>query len=187
MVAVTAAAVLAGGGTALALGHGRRPGPVFLPRIMRLGPVSQGPVGIAQVPPACAEYTNTTSSAVPSGFRVEFGEVAVQPSFVPVPPTPNPGGPRDWRYLEKTGFEFLGSAPSVISVPAGWQKVVALGTPTGMGSALHLPACYQFGGWNTFITVFYLHSPVSCVPLRIQVGSRAATVWFGFGRRCHGG
>jgi hypothetical protein len=180
-VVVTAVAVLAGAGTALALRHHSRPAPVSggpreLP-ITRIDPVPEG----------CLQLVNLTSRTVPSGYRVEFGDVAVPPVIQPKPYRQDEAGAPGWRYEQKTGFLFFSSGPpDMISVPAHWQNVVALGTPNGPASTLSLPSCPSSARWNTYVSAFFLRSPAACVPLRIRAGSRAATVWFGLGRRCHG-
>jgi hypothetical protein len=143
-------------------------------------------VGTEAIPAACSALVDTSSAKPAPGYRVEFGNVAVPPGVVQrnqiIPDDP---GIHSWPYAQKAGFMFLGSGPpAVLSIPAGWQKVVALGTPYGPASSLHMPSCPMGSRWNTDISLFYLRSPTACVPLRIQTGRHATTVWFGLGRRC---
>jgi len=173
---VTVVAVAAGGGAALALNH-HRPSPGGL--ILRTLPIAAP----QDVPEACGQLVDLTSNTAPGGSRIEFGAVAVPPAIMPE--AFSQANPTGWRYAQKTGFGFLGNGPpDVISVPAGWQKTVALATPNGPASKLFLPPC-QGAQWNIYISEFYLRSPTACVPLRIQVGPQATTAWFGLGRRCN--
>jgi hypothetical protein len=178
----TAAAVLAAGTTALAVGHERRPGPAF--RVHLTGPAPQvvGP-GLV-VPLACYQLVTTTSSELPPGYRLELGSFALPHPAQASPPVPHESGGRTWPYLEKTAFVFRASGPpSTISIPAGWQKSVALGTPDGPSSLLHLPSCQEGAQWNVYFSAFYLRHPTGCVPLQIQSGPHTTTVRFVLGRR----
>lgn len=176
VVVVVAVAVLGGGVAALTVGHGQRPRPVLAGRTI---------AGAGTISPTCSAMVNMTSLKPGPGYRVEFGDVAVPPTVQRNPIIPDEPGVRRWAYAQRTGFMFLGSGPpAVISVPAGWQDSVALGTPNGAASSLHLPSCPEGAQWNIYVTVIYLHSPSACVPLRIQVGQRATTLRFDLGRAC---
>jgi hypothetical protein len=175
VVVSVAAALLVGGGLGLSGGHARRGVPSVVPDLQAV-----------TVPAACRGFVITASSAFPSGDRVEFGDIGLPPAFqATLPPAMERTGWPGWEYAVRTGFVTPGNAPSVtIEVPARWRATVALRNPNGMSSTLTLPSCPSQQTWNTYVSVFYLHSPTACVPLQVRVGRHVGTAWFGVGRHC---
>lgn len=176
---LTAAALLAGGGTALALGHG--------------GHAAAGHARPAartvSVPPGCGQYDNGTAAHVPHGFRTVFADVAVPPAYLPLGHT---GRGKPWVYGMKTAFLYRGDGPPVtVSVPAGWQWQIGLFGPAngidGTARTLRIPSCPPRGSWDVYVSAFYLSTPTSCAPLDVRVGGRIAQFWFGLGARCPAG
>jgi hypothetical protein len=177
--AVVAALVLAGGATAIAVSQG---GPGGRGARSGIAPAAQ----VGAEPGACRQFVNITSFRVFPRYRIVLGDVAVPPAQLP---PLGRSGLASWPYGQKTGFQFRGHGPPVtIMVPDGWRGRVALfgipDEPHGMASTLRIPSCPPALGWNTYVSAFYTHSRTACVPLRVQVGPRTVTVWFGLGRRC---
>lgn len=178
LMVTVAALLLAAGGGWLAVGHGGG---------------GSGPARAAartlSVPPRCGQYDNATSPHVPRGFRVVLGDVAVPPARLPVGVS---ASGELWEYGAKTAFFYRGDGPPVtISVPGGWQRQIGLfGPANGVGGTartLHIPRCPPRGSWDIYVSAFYLTTPTACAPLRVQVGRRTVTVWFGLGARCPAG
>ena len=175
---VAVLALLAGGGTWLAVGHGGgRPSPVR--------PAARA----VSVPPGCGEYDNETAPHVPRGFRTVFGDLAVPPVRLTLGRT---GRGKPWVYGMKTAFYYRGDGPPVtISVPRGWRRQVGLfGPPNGihgMARTLDIPSCPPRGSWVVFVSAFFVPTPTACVPLDVRVGRHTAQFWFGLGARCPAG
>ena len=112
-----------------------------------------------------------------------LGDVAVPPAYVP---GVQRNGNGVWRYYQQTAILVRGESPPVtVSVPPAWQARVAIDLEVhGIGTMFHLPSCPGRGAWSWNVAGFYTKTPTACVPLRIQVGRRADTVWFGLGARC---
>ena len=118
-------------------------------------------------------------------YRLVLGVVSVPASYLAqVVPTQQ----RPWSYWRKAGLVIRAGSPLVrVSVTQSWRNRAAItwGNNTGIVESLRIAGCgtpqaigYAYAGG------FYLRSPSSCVPLVFRVGTRAATVRFGVGRRC---
>ena len=181
LLAVTAAALLAGGGAALASQGGQgRPGTG-----RPAAPVAQA----SAEPGACGRFVNLTSLRIFPRYRLVLGDVAMPPARLP---PLGPSGHTSWPYGEKTGFQFHGGGPPVtITVPQAWRDRVAVfgvtSRPLGFAAAVRLPGCPPRGAWDTYVSGFYTHSRTACVPLQVQVRQQTVTLWFGLGRRCRPG
>jgi hypothetical protein len=176
-----AVALLAGGGAVLVTSHTKHPPAITAPA-----------AHVIFVPAACGVFINLSNSTLKPSDRVIFDDAVMPPAYLPdLLPPGQTGGSGSWRYGWKTGFGFRGGGlPVTISVPAAWRGRLALFGPpppsSGFGTVtqLHLPSCPPKGVWNTFISSFFLHTSSACVPLDIQVGRQATTVWFGLGEHC---
>jgi hypothetical protein len=178
LLAVAAAALLAGGGVALAAGQGG-PGRPGAPR-----PTTQ--VAQAAEPGACSSFVNLTSFRIFPRYRLVLGDVAMPPARLP---PLGASGHAAWPYGEKTGFQFHGGgSPVTITVPDAWRDRVALfgvtGRPLGFAAAVRIPSCPPRSAWDTYVSAFYTRSRTACVPLQVQVNRHTVTLWFGLGRRC---
>jgi hypothetical protein len=181
LLAVAAAALLAGGSATLAAGQGGhgRPG-------------AQRPtVRVAQAaePGVCGSFVNLTSFRIFPRYRLVFGDVAMPPARLP---PLGPSGHAAWPYGEKTGFQFHGGgSPVTITVPGAWRDRVAVfgvtSRPLGFASMVRIPGCPPRSAWDTYVSAFYTRSRTACVPLQVQVKRHTVTLWFGLGRRCRAG
>lgn len=185
LLAVTAAALLAGGAAALAIGRGDAPAG-------QGGPGTGQPtarVAQAAEPGACGSFVNVTSFRIFPRYRLVLGDVAMPPARLP---PLGPSGHAAWPYGEKTGFEFHGGGPPVtITVPDAWRNRVAVfgvtSQPLGFASTVRIPSCPPRSAWDTYVSAFYTRSRTACVPLQVQVKRQTVTLWFGLGRRCRAG
>jgi hypothetical protein len=148
--------------------------------------VSAGaPRGRPTVP--CSDVIAGVASGRENGYRIVLGVVSVPPSYlrVVVPTRKTP-----WPYWRKAGIAVrAGGAAVTLAVPRKWRRRAAItwGNDTGIVSSLRIARCGpQWPGkrWNAYAGGFLLRSRAACVPLVVRVGSRAATVHFGLGRRC---
>jgi len=181
LLGVAAAALLAGGGAALAAGQGGQGQP-------GAGPAT-APVAQAAEPGACGRFVNMISVRIFPRYRLVLGDVAMPPARLPAL---GPSGHAAWPYGEQTGFQFHGDGPPVtITVPEAWRDRVAVfgvtGRSPGFASTVRIPSCPLRGAWDTYVSAFYTHSRTACVPLQVQVRHRTVTFWFGLGRRCPAG
>ena len=178
LLAVPAAALLAGGGVALAAGQGApgRPG-------------AGRPAAPAAEPGACGSFVNLTSFRIFPRYRLVLRDAAMPPARLP---PLGPSGRAAWPYGEKTAFQFHGGGPPVtITVPEAWRDRVAVfgitSRPLGFASMVRIPGCPPRSAWDTYVSAFYTRSRTACVPLRVQVRHKTITLWFGLGRRCRAG
>jgi hypothetical protein len=179
LLAVATAALLAGGGTYLAVSH-HAPGPTGRPG----QPGTGAPPQTSYIPTACGHFASyRTSPGATGGYRVVLRDVAVPPAYVG-PMRPNGNGP--WRYWRMAVFGVRGGSPPVtLSVPTDQQHEAAIDLEAGgIGSIFHLPGCPPSHAWRAAVGGFYLKAPTACLPVRVQVGRRHATVRFGLGRPC---
>jgi hypothetical protein len=94
-----------------------------------------------------------------------------------------------WSYWRKAGLVIRsGSERVTVSVPRPWQNRAAIvwgNGGDGVFSSVRITGCgFNPHSGNAYAGGFYLRSPSACLPLIVRVGTRAATVRFGLGRRC---
>jgi hypothetical protein len=94
-----------------------------------------------------------------------------------------------WSYWRKAGLVIRsGSERVTVSVPRRWQNRAAIvwgNGGDGVFSSVRITGCgFNPHSGNAYAGGFYLRSPSACLPLIVRVGTRAATVRFGLGRRC---
>ena len=181
LLALAAAALLAGGGAAFLAGQDGqgRPG----------AGRPTAPVAQDAEPGACGGFVNLTSFRIFPRYRLVLGDVAMPPARLP---PPGPSGHAAWPYGEKTGFQFHGGGPPVtITVPEAWRNRVAVfgvtGLPGGFATTVRIPSCPPRSAWDTYVSAFYTRSRTGCVPLQVQVKRQTVTLWFGLGGRCRPG
>lgn len=131
----------------------------------------------------CFDAIDHLRSGREAGYRVALGVVSAPPARLPGPVQTHD---RPWRYWQKAGLLVLMGEPAVtVSVPRAWRRRVAVTWGSaGIVSALRIQHCPPPStAWSAYAGGFYLRSP-ACVPLMFTVGRKAATLWFGIGRRC---
>jgi hypothetical protein len=185
LLALAAAALLAGGSAVLAAGQGGQNGHGRQGTGRPTAPVARA----TAKPGTCGSFVNLTSFRIFPRYRLVLGDVAMPPARLP---PLSPSGHTAWRYGEETGFQVHGGGPPVtIRVPEAWRDRVAVsgvtGRPAGFAATVRIPSCPPRAAWDTYVSAFYTHSRTACVPLQVRVRHRTVTLWFGLGRRCRPG
>jgi hypothetical protein len=136
-------------------------------------------------PASCAAIGGTVPAALGPGYRTVLGDVVVPPAQLDM----LANGDGVWSYWQEATFLVRGGSPAVtVSVPPPYQDRAAVDLETdGIGSAFHVQACPDPSTWAIETGGFYLKEPAACIPLRVQAGTKSATVWFGLGERCPAG
>ena len=95
------------------------------------------------------------------------------------------GGLAHWS---RTPVFIRSRTPVTISVPKAWRDRVAMTWGSAVTHTLRFAPCPTPANlsphrWNGYDGGFRVREP-ACVPLRVRVGERVATVRFGVGRAC---
>ena len=131
---------------------------------------------------SCGGIGGTVPAALGPGYRTVLGDIVVPPTRMDM----LANGDGVWSYWQEATFLVRGGGPAVtVSAPPPYQDRAAVDLEAdGIGSTFHVEACSDPNAWAIETGGFYLKEPAACIPLRIQAGTKSATVWFGLGERC---